>query len=125
LAAGDIFTLFNAASYHGGFANVILPPLAPGLVWNTNSLATNGGVSVVALMSPTISGIGSSGGNLVIAGSGGTANWPYVVLMTTNLAANWTPVATNRFDASGNFTLTLTNALSAGQGQAFYHLQLQ
>jgi hypothetical protein len=62
---------------------------------------------------------------LIISGGDGTANWPYFVLMSTNLPANWTPVATNSFDASGIFSITLTNAISAGLGQSFYRLQLQ
>jgi hypothetical protein len=37
LAAGDSFKLFNAASYSGAFAKVILPPLPAGLGWNTNA----------------------------------------------------------------------------------------
>jgi hypothetical protein len=125
LTNGDSFKLFNAASYNGNFARVVLPPLASGLAWNTSALNTNGAISVVALASPTISGIQKSGANLIISGGGGTANWPYVVLSTTNLVTDWTPVATNSFDASGNFTVTLTNAISAGQGQAYYRLQLQ
>jgi hypothetical protein len=77
----------------------------------------------VALTSPTISGIQNSGGNLIISGSGGTTNWPYFVLMATNLTASWTPLATNHFDATGNFSLTLTNAVSSGRPQSFYRLQ--
>jgi rhamnogalacturonan endolyase len=125
LTNGDSFKLLNAASYSGGFTKIVLPALVSGLAWNTNTLNTNGTISIVALTSPTISAIQKSGSNLIISGSGGTANWPYLVLATTNLLASWSPVATNRFDASGNFTLTLTNAISAGQGQAYYQLQLQ
>jgi len=125
LTNGDSFKLLDAASYAGGFAAAQLPALASGLAWNTNSLNTNGTISIVALTSPTISGVQRAGNNLNISGSGGTANWPYVVFTTTNLPANWTPVATNRFDASGNFSITLTNAISAGLGQSFYRLQLQ
>jgi autotransporter-associated beta strand protein len=126
LAAGDSFKMFNAASYNGAFASVILPPLSTGLAWNTNALNTNGVLSVVALTPPTIAIIQLSGQNLVISGGGGTANWPYLVLASTNLsAAQWTTVATNYFDAAGNFSLTLTNAAGSGQPQSFYKLQLQ
>ena len=126
LANGDSFKLFNAASYSGGFANVILPPLPSGLVWNTNSFNTNGVLSIVALTPPTIAGVQLSGGNLIISGVGGVGNWPYLVLSTTNLsAAQWTPVATNYFDASGNFSLTLTNVGGFVRPQLFYKLQLQ
>jgi rhamnogalacturonan endolyase len=125
LTNGDSFKLFNAASYSSAFANIVLPGLPAGLAWNTNALNTNGTLSVVALTSPVISSIQTSGADLLIGGGGGTANWPYLVLMTTNLPGNWTPVATNWFDASGNFSITLTNAISAGPGQSFYKLQLQ
>ena len=79
----------------------------------------------MALTSPAIASFQISGANLLISGGGGTVNWPYLVLVTTNLPANWTPVATNWFDASGNFSITLTNAISTGLGQSFYKLQLQ
>ncbi len=125
LTTGDSFKLLNAVSYHGAFAKVILPPLANSLAWNTNSLNTNGTISIVALTSPAVSVIQNSGGNLLISGSGGTTNWPYSVLMAPNLTASWTPVATNRFDAMGNFSLTLTNAVSPNRPQSFYRLQLQ
>jgi autotransporter-associated beta strand protein len=125
LTSGNSFKLFNAASYTGAFSKVILPPLPAGSGWNTNSLNTNGTLSVVALTSPAIASFQISGANLLISGGGGTVNWPYLVLVTTNLPANWTPVATNWFDASGNFSITLTNAISTGLGQSFYKLQLQ
>ena len=125
LTNGDSFKLFNAASYNGAFASMTLPPLPAGSGWNTNSLNTNGILSVVALTSPTVASFQISGADLLISGGGGTANWPYLVLMTTNLPGDWAPVATNWFDASGNFSITLTNAISAGLGQSFYKLQLQ
>ena len=42
LQTGDLFTLFNAGSCTGSFANLILPPLNPNQVWNTNNLYTHG-----------------------------------------------------------------------------------
>ena len=54
LADGNSFKLFNAASYNGAFASVILPPLPAGLAWNTNSLNTNGTLSVVVATKPFI-----------------------------------------------------------------------
>ncbi len=45
LSAGT-FQLFNAGSYHGGFTNIILPPLNSGVTWNTNALATGGIISI-------------------------------------------------------------------------------
>ena len=46
LQVGDTFTLFSATSYTGGFTNIVLPPLAGALVWNTNNLLVNGSISV-------------------------------------------------------------------------------
>ncbi len=46
LQAGDLFVLFNAASCSGTFANVILPPLNPNQVWNTNNLYLHGWLAV-------------------------------------------------------------------------------
>lgn len=48
-----------------------------------------------------------SGANLIMDGSGGSANGEYRVLSSTNVAlpiAQWVPVQTNNFDGSGNFS---------------------
>lgn len=124
LANGDSFQLFNAANYAGAFGSLALPALATNLLWNTNTLALDGTISVVALTSPTISNIQISGGDLVISGAGGANGWPFVILSATNLTgAAWIPIATNQFDASGNFIFT--NAVNPNQPQTFYKLQLQ
>jgi autotransporter-associated beta strand protein len=123
-ALGDTFQLFNAANFTGTFASLTLPALATNLFWNTNLLATAGVISVVALTSPTISGIQVSDNNLILSGSGGPGSWPYLTLATTNLASGvWTPVATNLFDADGTFSVT--NPIAPNQPQVFYKLQLQ
>ena len=46
LTAGDTWKLFNATAYIGSFTNFILPSLAAGLTWKTNTLATNGTLAV-------------------------------------------------------------------------------
>ncbi|MBW8855654.1 MAG: hypothetical protein JF604_15345 [Bradyrhizobium sp.] len=71
-----------------------------------------------------ISSVSLSGNNLVINGTGGPANWPYVELASTNLvSAPWLPVATNQFDPVGH--CIITNAISPNLPQKFYRLQLQ
>lgn len=126
LTNGDSFKLFSEPNFSGGFTNLVLPPLADNLAWNTNTLNANGTISVVVLTSPVISGIQITGTNLVISGTGGVSNWPYVVTATTNLTdTQWLPIATNQFDAGGSFSLTVTNAVNADQPQKFYKLQLQ
>jgi len=123
-AAGDTFKLFNAANYAGAFSSFVLPPLTGNLVWNTNALANSGSLSVVALTSPTITGIQFVGTNLVISGSGGTTNWSYFIEASTNLApAQWTPVATNQFNSAGGFSATI--AIEPNQPQTFFRLQVQ
>jgi rhamnogalacturonan endolyase len=124
LTNGDSFKLFSAASYNGGFAGVVLPALASGLAWNTNALATNGILSVLALKSPALSGAILGSTNLAVTISGGTTNWPFILLTATNLAGTWTPAATNQFDAAGNFYLVLTNAVNPARQQSFYKVQL-
>jgi autotransporter-associated beta strand protein len=53
LAAGNSFKLFNAGSYSGSFANVVLPSLPAGLGWNTSSLNASGTISVVSTIIST------------------------------------------------------------------------
>jgi autotransporter-associated beta strand protein len=125
LLNGDSFKLFDASSYSGSFANVILPPLSGNLRWDTSSLNASGVISVIALSSPAISTFQISGGNLTMGGTGGTAGWPYFVMMTTNLTTPWVSVATNYFDGGGNFSLTVSNAVDLSKQQSFYRLQLQ
>jgi fibronectin-binding autotransporter adhesin len=48
LAQNDSFKLFNANTYNGNFSALVLPPLAPDLMWNTAALATSGTISVVS-----------------------------------------------------------------------------
>jgi autotransporter-associated beta strand protein len=54
LTAGNTFTLFNAASYSGGFTSYNLPALATGLSWNTSQLLVNGTISVISGSTPPI-----------------------------------------------------------------------
>ncbi len=125
---GDSFQLFRAASFTGGFTNLVLPLLTGKLGWNTAGLTNAGVLSVVALSAPTIKTVKPAGANLTLTGSGGTTNWAYRVLTATNIAlaaTNWTSVGTNQFDGGGNFSLTLTNAFTPGSPREFYRLQLQ
>ena len=125
LANGDSFKLFDAASYSGSFANILLPSLAPGLVWNTNLLNANGIASVEQLATPTITSIQFSGANLSVGGSGGTGSSLFVIQCSTNLlTGEWMPLATNYFDAGGNFSETLTNVVNSARPQSFFRLQI-
>jgi hypothetical protein len=122
--AGDNFKLFNAAGYSSAFGAFKGPSLNGGLAWNTTRLNVDGTLWVVSTNPPIINSTRFAGNNLVFSGTGGTPNWYYYVLATTNLSpAQWTPLVTNQFDALGNFSVT--NAINPGRPQTFYRLQLQ
>jgi hypothetical protein len=123
---GDSFKLFNATSYSGAFAVVVLPSLPAGLGWNTNALNTSGTLSVVVTAKPAIAAAAITGNGFAFVGTGGVANANFYLLGTTNLAVpltNWTVLLTNQFDNNGNFIFT--NALNANSPQSFYLIQLQ
>jgi autotransporter-associated beta strand protein len=125
LAENESFKLFNAASYNGAFARVVLPPLPAGLGWNTNLLNTAGALSVVVATQPVIGPLSHSASGLVFTGTGGVANATYYLLGSSNIAAplsNWMSLATNSFDTNGNFSFT--NALNPGNPRLFYMLRL-
>jgi fibronectin-binding autotransporter adhesin len=125
LTSGNSFKLFNAGSYTGAFAKIILPPLPAGLGWNTNSLNTNGVLSVVVVTKPFVASAAISANGFAFAGTGGVANANFYLLGSTNLstpATNWTRLFTNQFDGNGNFNFT--NPLGTN-AQSFYLLQLQ
>jgi|GEM_PF-832347 len=115
LKGGEAFQLFNSGSsnYLGSFSSVTLPPLGPGLSWS-NSLAIDGKITVIGTLTPpTITSTTfPSGTQLVIGGSGGTANGTYVLLSATNISQPlvlWVRVSTNTFSGTGTFSVTNNN----------------
>jgi len=125
LTNGSHFKLFNAASYSGAFASVLLPPLPAGLGWNTSLLNTNGILSVVVLGRPLIASVALGGAGFTFTGTGGVANANFDLLGATNLATpvtNWMRLLSGQFDASGNFNFNVTNPAGAN-AQMFYLLQ--
>jgi len=109
LAAGDSFKLFNAGIYTGSFAGILPATPGPGLVWNTNTLATDGIIRIAAATNPVVSSFALSGNSFLLSVTGGPPDSPYRVLTSTNLVlplTNWTPVWTDTFDlyGSGRFT---------------------
>jgi autotransporter-associated beta strand protein len=126
LANGDSFQLFNAGSYSGAFANVILPQLPVGLAWNMNSLNTSGTISIVINTTPVIGSISISGNNILLSGAGGVGNANYYLLTSTNIATplnNWTRLLTNQFDNNGNFNFT--KGMNTNLLHGFYIIQMQ
>lgn len=123
LLAGNSFTLFSGA-FSGNFANVVLPPLTSGLLWNTNNLMVDGSISIDALPRPSFASPTFSGNDLVLSGSGGPANGTYYILASPDIAVpltNWTVLVTNTFDAAGGFSFT--NTVNPGSPQQFFTLK--
>ncbi len=126
LEAGDNFQLFAAGSYGGSFTQYELPALEAGLAWNTSQLATNGRIWVVSAESPVITSFNLGGGSFNFSGTGGTPNWTYDVLTTTNVAlpmAQWNNVSSGAFDGTGAFNISLP--LESATAQRFYQLQVR
>lgn len=128
--AGDSFRIFSAANTAGTFgANLILPPLPPGLAWTNNFAGQGGTITVVnqsAASGPGVRmSITLSGSNIIFTGTNGTPFGQYVILTSTDMTAplsTWTPVATNFFDSNGDFSMTIAVSNVAAQ---FYILQSQ
>jgi len=124
LQSGDAFTLFSG-TLSGSIAPALLPPLSPGLSWDTSSLNTLGRISVVVNMTPPQITGGISGTNFVISGSGGAGGATYRVLTSASVAAplaSWLPVATNVFDSSGNLNISI--GVNPSVPVLFYRVQV-
>jgi autotransporter-associated beta strand protein len=126
LASGDVFKLFSATNYSGGFSNFNLPALGSGLTWTTSSLLVDGTVRVTnaTALPAHITSVVLSSGNLVVSGTGGTPSGNYIVLNSTNVSAalsTWTRIATNSYDGAGHFSFT--NSITAGVPRTFIALQ--
>jgi len=100
LQGGDTFDLLNAASFTGAFTLISLPPLSPGLGWDTSTVAANGIIKVIVTTSTTPTNISwsLSGGNLTLSWPTNHIGWTLLV-QTNNLAtgvstdhADWGPV---------------------------------
>jgi len=93
MAAGQSFQLFSAGTLSGSFASITPTVPGTGLAWDTSQLS-NGLISVITV--PVITSTKVSGGNLILSGTGGTANGNYVVLSSTNVVTpliNWVPIS--------------------------------
>jgi autotransporter-associated beta strand protein len=103
LVAGDSFKLFEAADYHGSFASLVLPSLGARLGWDTNSLNTNGTLTVVSTASPEFGPVTRLGDNNFRLTFSGSAGQNYEVRASTNVAltpvTSWDLLGTGVFGA--------------------------
>lgn len=105
LAPGDTFSLYQAGTLGGAFTTTTLPPLNPGLAWNTSGLST-GVVSVVATALPAFTSMVPSAGAFTLGGTG-AASQSYTLEAATNLTTPifWLPVTNTIADTNGGFEL--------------------
>ena len=125
LANGQSFKLFKAQSYAGAFEAISPATPGNGLAWDTSNLAINGTLAIVTAQPFGFKNITTSGSDIILNATGGTASAAVSVLTSTNLAlplAQWTTVTSGNFDASGNYSYTVSGALSSGEPQQFYIL---
>jgi autotransporter-associated beta strand protein len=104
LMAGDSFKLFSAGGYSGAFASLSPAAPGPGLVWNTNTLATDGTLRIAAAAAPVINSVIIADNRFQLSITNGPAYSPFRVFTSTNLAlpvTNWTPVWTDAFSVYG------------------------
>jgi hypothetical protein len=105
---------------------VQLPGLGVGQSWNTSQLNVSGTISVVGNPAPpAITGVASSGGNLIISGGNGVTNGTYQLLTSTNVAApvgTWTVLGSAQFDGNGNFSLM--TPIQIGTPVRFFRVQM-
>lgn len=122
--SGDVYQLFSRGG-SSGFATMALPNLSGGLMWNTDELLIAGRISVVGgVSSPSIQTPQISGGNLVLAGSGGPANGSFAILSSANVAAplvEWVTNIVGTFTETGAFSNAIP--LTPGEPKRFFLLK--
>ena len=95
LGVGNTFTLFNAAALSGSFANLKLPLLTPGLMWDSTQLTINGTIAVSPLAPPQVLPAVLNGSQLLLKVQS-AVNFNYVLQATPSVApATWTSLSTN------------------------------
>jgi len=88
--------------------------------FSPNHDGTGLAATIVTLL-PQVTGVGTSGGNLIITGNNGVPGATFEVLTSTSLTvplAHWMPLTSQAFDANGNFSLT--NLISPATAQQYF-----
>ena len=123
LTATDKFPIFHASGYTGAFAAISPSSPGAGLVWNTNTLATDGTLRLAVGLPTTPTPITAKvvGGNMLQL-SWPTAYTGWILLAQTNslgvgLGTNWVPVA------NSTSTNVITVPITTGNASVFYRLQ--
>ena len=124
LAAGDSFQLFEATTFHGNFSSIEPASPGPGLVWNTNSLASAGLLSVASTAPPNMDGVSRlPDGNLQLTLSGPVGSG-YTLRASTNVAL---PLSSWLLLNNGTITVspfTYDDLTATNFAQRFYRMSI-
>lgn len=123
LNGGEVFKLFDAASYNGTFDTVDLPTLPAPLAWDTSQLYTAGTLRVTG-GNIRIGQLGHAvDGNFAMTGTSAAAGQGYRVLATTNVAdpLSWILAGSGTFGA-GDGSFAFTDLNSTNFPQRFYRV---
>ena len=118
ITASNAFKLFNANTYRGVFGTLMPATPAPGLAWNTNTLATDGTLRLVSTSPVTMNN--NRSGNLL------TLSWPadhvgWRLQAQTN--ASNVGLGTNWFNVPNSIaTNQMTFAIDPTAGCVFYRM---
>jgi len=124
LTTSDSFKLFSAGTYTGAFASITPSTPASGLVWNTNTLTTDGvlRISTGTASNPTNITVSVSSGQIIVAWPADHTGW-YLQAQTntlaTGLGTNWVTIPNT---SSAN---SYTNTINPANGTVFYRLSNQ
>jgi len=122
LAAGDSFRLFSASNYAGTFATIIPPTPGAGLAWETQTLYSNGvltigGVPQIVSLTTNRMALAGSTVNFSVVATGGTPTLDYQWLFNnnplsvqTNATLTLSAVTTNN---GGNYAVVVNNGYSS------------
>jgi autotransporter-associated beta strand protein len=108
LIGGEVFKLFDAATYSGSFGYDSLPYLGPLLGWDDTSLNVDGTLRVTGRVPEVLSVTSTGPGNFQFSGQGPT-NATYSIVASTNVAlplSEWGVVSSGTFSANGTFTFS-------------------
>ncbi|HEX5219685.1 MAG TPA: hypothetical protein VFZ59_08970 [Verrucomicrobiae bacterium] len=124
LVGGDRFKMFDAVSYAGSFANITLPPLAPGQSW-TNKLLLDGSIEVLdprpRVTTLPVSGVGQTTAMLNGAANpnGSSSSAWFEFGLTTNYGSVTPPQALGSGSTDTNFNRMLTGLVA----NVYYHFR--
>ncbi|MEY4388057.1 MAG: hypothetical protein RLY20_3340 [Verrucomicrobiota bacterium] len=129
LAATDTFQIFSATTYGGAFASITPATPGAGLVWNTNTLTTDGILRIAAggggpATNPTNIVTAVGGGNLTMTWPADHIGWT-LQTQTNSRSVGLVPASNAWFNVSGSTTTNqVVIPISPAEPTVFYRLKL-